>query len=120
MSTGAAAVPGPAGHVAARYVPGLGTLSTYHRSWLSQDLVAGPVLSPLRVPQGMAYAALAGLPAVTGLYTTIFCLLGYAVFGPSRILVIGPDSSLGPMIAAVVLPIVAANGDPAAAVGLAS
>jgi high affinity sulfate transporter 1 len=120
MSTGSAAVPGPAGHVAARYVPGLGTLSTYRRRWLSKDLVAGLVLTTLLVPQGMAYAELAGLPAVTGLYTTIFCLLGYAVFGPSRILVIGPDSSLGPMIAAVVLPIVAANGDPAAAVGLAS
>src|SRR3954463_3208669 len=100
MSTGAAALPGPAGHVAARYVPGLGTLSAYRRSWLSKDLVAGLVLTTLLVPQGMAYAELAGLPAVPGLYTTIFCLLGYAVFGPSRILVVGPDSSLGPMIAA--------------------
>ena len=54
----------------------------------------------------MAYAELAGLPAITGLYTTILCLLGYAVFGPSRILVLGPDSSLGPMIAATILPIV--------------
>ena len=58
------------------------------------------VLSTLLVPQGMAYAELAGLPAITGLYTTILCLVGYAVFGPSRILVLGPDSSLGPMIAA--------------------
>ena len=48
----------------------------------------------------MAYAELAGLPAITGLYTSILCLLGYAFFGPSRILVLGPDSSLGPMIAA--------------------
>jgi len=68
----------------------------------------------------MAYAELAGLPPITGLYTTILCLLGYAVFGPSRILVLGPDSSLGPMIAATILPIVGSNGDPAKAIALAS
>ena len=68
----------------------------------------------------MAYAQLAGLPAITGLYTSILCLVGYAFFGPSRILVLGPDSSLGPMIAATILPIVGANGDPARAVALAS
>ena len=68
-------------------------------------MVAGIVLTTLLVPQGMAYAELAGLPAITGLYTSILCLVGYAVFGPSRILVLGPDSSLGPMIAATILPI---------------
>src|SRR5690242_10875736 len=68
----------------------------------------------------MAYAELAGLPPITGLYTTILCLLGYAVCGPSRILVLGPDSSLGPMIAAAVLPLVTAGGDPDRAVALAS
>lgn len=68
----------------------------------------------------MAYAQLAGLPPITGLYTSILCLVGYAVFGPSRILVLGPDSSLGPMIAATILPLVAADGDPARAVALAS
>jgi high affinity sulfate transporter 1 len=83
-------------------------------------VVAGLVLSTLLVPQGMAYAALAGLPAITGLYTTILCLVGYAVFGPSRILVLGPDSSLGPMIAATLLPIIGANGSPERAVALAS
>ena len=77
-----------------------------------KDLVAGLVLTTLLVPQGMAYAELAGLPPITGLYTSILCLLGYAVFGPSRILVLGPDSSLGPMIAATILPLVAADGDP--------
>ena len=75
---------------------GLQLIATYRLSWLRQDLVAGLVLTTLLVPQGMAYAELAGLPAITGLYTTILCLLGYAVFGPSRILVLGPDSSLGP------------------------
>ena len=109
----------PASSVA-RWVPGLATVSTYRRPWLIKDLVAGLVLTTLLVPQGMAYAELAGLPAINGLYTTVLCLLGYAVFGPSRILVLGPDSSLGPMIAAVILPIVVSGGDPAVAVGLAS
>jgi MFS superfamily sulfate permease-like transporter len=68
----------------------------------------------------MAYAELAGLPPITGLYTSILCLLGYAVFGPSRILVLGPDSSLGPMIAATILPLMAAQGDAKRAVALAS
>jgi MFS superfamily sulfate permease-like transporter len=101
-------------------VPGVVTLRAYQRRWLAKDLVAGLVLTALLVPQGMAYAELAGLPAVTGLYTSILCLIGYAVFGPSRILVLGPDSALGPMIAATILPLAGANGDPARAVALAS
>ncbi|WP_353946177.1 sulfate permease [Streptomyces sp. HUAS MG91] len=100
--------------------PGVRTLRDYRRDWLAKDLIAGIVLSTLLVPQGMAYAELAGLPAITGLYTSVLCLLAYAVFGPSRILVLGPDSSLGPMIAATVLPLVAAGGDPERAVALAS
>jgi high affinity sulfate transporter 1 len=103
-----------------RWVPGIQLVTTYQRGWLTRDLVAGLVLTTLLVPQGMAYAELAGLPAITGLYTSIFCLLAYAAFGPSRILVLGPDSSLGPMIAAAVLPIVGSGGDPAKAVALAS
>jgi high affinity sulfate transporter 1 len=102
------------------YVPGLQVLSSYRRAWLSRDIIAGVVLSTLLVPQGMAYAELAGLPPITGLYTSILCLLGYAVFGPSKILVLGPDSSLGPMIAATILPLIGAQGDPARAVALAS
>ena len=101
-------------------VPGVRAVATYRVAWLRRDVVAGVVLSTLLVPQGMAYAELAGLPPITGLYTTILCLLGYAVFGPSRILVLGPDSSLGPMIAATLLPIVGANGSPERAVALAS
>jgi MFS superfamily sulfate permease-like transporter len=95
-------------------------LREYRREWLPKDVVAGLVLATLLVPQGMAYAELAGLPAITGLYTSILCLVGYAIFGPSKILVLGPDSSLGPMIAATTLPLIAANGDPARAVALAS
>jgi high affinity sulfate transporter 1 len=101
-------------------VPGLRVLSSYRREWLAKDAVAGVVLTTLLVPQGMAYAELAGLPAITGLYTSIMCLLSYAVLGPSRILVLGPDSSLGPMIAATIVPLLASGGDPERAVALAS
>lgn len=96
------------------------SLPSYRREWLAKDIVAGIVLTTLLVPQGMAYAELAGLPPITGLYTTILCLLGYAAFGPSRILVLGPDSSLGPMIAATIVPLAGAGGDPERAIALAS
>jgi high affinity sulfate transporter 1 len=102
-----------------RFFPGVATALSYQRAWLTDDLVAGLVLTAVLVPQGMAYAQLAGLPPVTGLYTTTLALIAYALFGPSPILVVGPDSSLGPLIAATVLPLVAAGGDPGRAVGLA-
>lgn len=98
-----------------RWAPGLRILRTYDRSWLAKDLVAGVILSALLIPQGMAYAELAGLPAITGLYTTVICLLAYAIFGPSPRLVLGPDSSLGPMIAAAILPLAAGSADKAIA-----
>jgi high affinity sulfate transporter 1 len=98
---------------------GLG-LSSFSRERLTKDIVAGIVLTTLLVPQGMAYAELAGLPPITGLYTSILCLLGYAVVGPSRLLVLGPDSALGSMIAATILPLAGAGGDPERAIALAS
>jgi high affinity sulfate transporter 1 len=98
-------------------LPGLTAISTYQRTWLPRDLVAGVVLATLLVPQGMAYAELAGLPAITGLYTTVICLIAFAVVGSSPNLVLGPDSSLGPMIAATILPLAA--GDTDAAIALA-
>ena len=98
-----------------QWAPGLRVLRTYDRSWLPRDLVAGLILSALLIPQGMAYAELAGLPAITGLYTTVICLLAYAIFGPSPRLVLGPDSSLGPMIAAAILPLAAGSADKAIA-----
>jgi high affinity sulfate transporter 1 len=106
--------------MASSSLPGIRLLASYRKSWLRSDVVAGVVLTTLLVPQGMAYAELAGLPAITGLYTSILCLIGYALFGPSRILVLGPDSSLGPMIAATILPIVGSGGNPARAIALAS
>jgi high affinity sulfate transporter 1 len=101
-----------------RWIPGVGAARSYHRSWLRPDIVAGVVLAAILVPQGMAYADLAGLPAVTGLYTTIACLIGYAVFGPSRILVLGPDSSVSPLIFAAITPLIV-TGDPNSAIVLA-
>jgi MFS superfamily sulfate permease-like transporter len=91
-------------------IPGVVMLRTYRRAWFSSDLIAGVVLAAILVPQGMAYAELAGLPAVTGLYTTIACLVGYALFGPSTVLVLGPDSSLSPMIFAAITPLLAVSG----------
>jgi high affinity sulfate transporter 1 len=93
-----------------RWAPGIRLLRTYERPWLRADLIAGVVLAAILVPQGMAYAQLAGLPAVTGLYTTIACLVGYAVFGPSRVLVLGPDSSISPLIMAAIIPLLAGGG----------
>ena len=90
-------------------MPGVRVIRAYKAGWLPRDVVAGLVLCALLVPQGMAYAELAGLPPITGLYTTVVCLVAYAVFGPSPYLVLGPDSSLGPMIAAAIIPLAAGN-----------
>ncbi|MBK9965691.1 MAG: SulP family inorganic anion transporter [Holophagales bacterium] len=100
-----------------RWIPILAVLRTYERAWLVSDLVAGLVLTAILVPVGMGYAEAAGLPAIYGLYATIVPLLAYAVFGPSRILVLGPDSALAAFIAAAVLP--HAAGNPQRAVALA-
>jgi high affinity sulfate transporter 1 len=100
-----------------RWVPGLRTLREYQRSWLASDLMAGLVLTALLVPVGMGYAQAAGLPPITGLYATIVPLVAYAVFGPSRVMVLGPDSSLAAVIAAVILPL--GGDDPETAVALA-
>ena len=103
----------------ARWVPGIAAVRSYERRWIRYDLVAGLVLAAILVPQGMAYAELAGLPPVTGLYTTIACLVGYALIGPSRVLVLGPDSSVSPLIFAAIAPLVIVSDDPATAIALA-
>jgi high affinity sulfate transporter 1 len=101
-----------------RWLPGLQTLRHYNPGWLRDDIVAGLVLTTMLVPVGIAYAVASGVPAINGLYATIIPLLAYALFGPSRILVLGPDSSLAAVILAVVLPL--SGGDPMRAVVLAS
>ena len=101
-----------------RWLPGLVTLRHYQISWLAHDVVAGIVLTTMLVPVGIAYAVASGVPGIYGLYATIVPLLAYALFGPSRILVLGPDSSLAAVILGVVLPL--SGGDPQRAVALAS
>ncbi len=101
-----------------RWLPGVGLLARYNRAIFLQDLVAGLVLTALLAPVGMGYAEAAGLPAIYGLYATIIPLLAYAVFGPSRILVLGPDSALTALIAATILPLAA--GGPRHAAELAA
>ena len=100
-----------------RWLPGLRTLREYEVGWLRHDIVAGLVLTTMLVPVGIAYAVASGVPGIHGLYATIVPLLAYALFGPSRILVLGPDSSLAAVILAVVLPL--SGGDPLRAVALA-
>ena len=75
----------------ATWFPGIWLLRHYRREWLLRDVVAGLVLTAVLVPAGMGYAEASGLPAITGLYATIIPLIAYAVFGPSRIMVLGPD-----------------------------
>src|SRR5205814_7695945 len=94
------------------------TLRDYQLAWLRHDIVAGLVLTTMLVPVGIAYAVASGLPGINGLYASIAALLAYALFGPSRILVLGPDSSLAAIILAVVLPL--SGGDPLRATALAS
>ena len=101
-----------------RWLPGLRVMRSYQRAWLRHDFVAGLVLTTMLVPVGIAYAEASGVPGIYGLYATIVPLLAYAVFGPSRILVLGPDSALAGVILAVVMPLSA--GDPQRAVALAS
>src|SRR6201996_6220284 len=99
------------------WLPGLDTLRRYETAWLPHDVFAGVVLATMLVPVGIAYSAASGLPGIYGLYATIVPLLAYALFGPSRILVLGPDSALAGVILGVVTPLAA--GNPLRAVALA-
>ena len=101
-----------------QWLPGLATLRQYQAEWLTHDIVAGLVLATMLVPVGIAYAVASGVPGIYGLYATIVPLLAYALFGPSRILVLGPDLSLAPVILGVVFPL--SGGDPLRALALAS
>jgi high affinity sulfate transporter 1 len=101
-----------------RWLPGLDTLRRYEAAWLRHDIFAGFVLATMLVPVGIAYAEASGLPGIYGLYATIIPLLAYALFGPSRILVLGPDSALAAVILGVVLPL--SGGDPLRAATLAA
>ena len=94
-----------------RFVPGLALLAGRRGPGLRRDLLAGVVLAALLVPQGMGYAQLAGLPPVTGLYATLIPLVVYFLLGPSRILIISPDSAVCPLVAAAIIPLAGADAD---------
>ncbi len=100
-----------------RWLPGLSVIGHYDISWLRHDIVAGLALTAVLLPAGIAYSVASGVPAICGLYATIFGLLAYALFGPSRMLVLGPDSSLVALILGIVLPLSA--GDSQRAMALA-
>ncbi len=100
------------------WLPGIETLRRYQAAWLPHDILAGLVLATMLVPVGIAYAVASGLPGIHGLYATIVPLLVYALFGPSRILVLGPDSALAAVILGVVVPL--SGGDPLRAATLAA
>lgn len=104
--------------VLTQFVPGVQVARDYQRSYLRGDLTAGVVLTALLIPAGMGYAQVAGLPPVTGLYATIVPLIVYALLGPSRILVLGPDSSLAPIIAAAIIPLAALDTERVALAGV--
>jgi len=101
-----------------RWLPGVTLIKEYQLEWLPNDLTAGLVLTTMLVPVGIAYAVASGVPGVYGLYATIVPLLVYALFGPSKILVLGPDSALAAPILAVVVQVAA--GDPSRAIATAS
>ena len=101
---------------ATAWLPGLTVLRQYDVAWLRHDIVAGLVVTTMLVPVGIAYAEASGIPGINGLYATIVPLLAYALVGPSRIIVLGPDSALAPLILAVVAPL--AGGDAHRAVAL--
>ncbi len=101
-----------------QWLPGIETLRRYEAAWLPHDIFAGLVLATMLVPVGIAYAVASGLPGIHGLYATIVPLLAYALFGPSRILVLGPDSALAAVILGVVFPL--SGGDPLRAATLAA
>ena len=100
-----------------RHLPVVAMLRDYRAAWLKNDIVAGLVLTTMLVPVGIAYAEASGVPGVCGLYATIVPLLAYAIFGPSRILVLGPDSALAAPVLAVV--VIGSAGDPSRAIAVA-
>ncbi|WP_350275848.1 sulfate permease [Kribbella sp. HUAS MG21] len=99
-------------------VPGVATLHAYRPSWLRSDVVAGLTVAAYFVPQVMAYAQLAGLPAVTGLWAALVPLVLYFFLGSSRLLSLGPESTTALLTATAIGPLAA--GDPIRYAGLAA
>ncbi|MGW4897203.1 SulP family inorganic anion transporter [Kitasatospora sp. NPDC004240] len=99
-------------------LPGLAVLRHYQRAWLRGDLLAGATVAAYLVPQVMAYASVAGLPPVAGLWAILPAIVLYALVGSSRLLSVGPESTTALMTATVVGPL--AGGDPVRYAALAA
>lgn len=100
-----------AGGLGRRVAPGCAALSGYHRDWWRGDLLAGASVAAYLIPQTLAYATLAGLSPIAGLWAALPPLIIYAILGSSRHLSVGPESTTALMTAAVIAPLVV--GDPA-------
>ena len=92
-----------------RFVPGLAALGSYQRGWLTPDLIAGVTVWAILVPQALGYASLAGLPTVLGLYAALGALLLYWLWGSSRELNVGPESTVAIMVATILAPMATAG-----------
>ena len=95
--------------IARRLLPILIWLPAYQRAWLLPDVLAGLAVWAVMVPEAMAYAGIVGVPAIMGLYTIVPPLIAYALFGTSRLLVVGPDTATG-LISALTVSAIAAQG----------
>ncbi len=104
---------------ASEWLPGVAQFRGYQRSWLRGDIVAGLTVTAYLVPQVMAYATLAGLPAVVGLWAAVVPIAAYVVLGTSRKLSVGPESTTALMTAAVLGPIALGDGSRYAALAAA-
>ena len=109
-AAGAAFAPAPRPALLQRISPVTGHLQGYPKRFLRPDAIAGLTVAALAIPSGMAYAEVAGLPAVAGLYALLLPAVAYALFGSSRQLVVGPEASLAVLVAAAIAPM--AGGDP--------
>jgi sulfate permease, SulP family len=98
--------------------PILTSFEGYDPKWASRDITAGLAVAAVAIPSAIAYPAIAGLPPEIGLYSSIFPLIGYALFGPSRQLMVGPDAATMTVLAAALAAIPA--GSPAERVAAAS
>lgn len=85
------------------------TVRTYQKRWLRPDAIAGITVAAVAVPQAMAYAQLAGVPLITGLYTALIAMLVFAIFTSSRRVIVGPDAAMAALTGAVVIPLAAGN-----------
>ena len=106
MVSGGVSAPGSRRALVTGYVPILGWLPGYRRSWLTRDALAAVSVWALIVPQGLAYASVAGVPVQYGLYAAFAGLIGYAIFGSSRHVVTGPSASVAAVTSATIAPIV--------------